>query len=428
MAPVRFGIVGVGGYARSYHTSISKLQKEGLARLVAVAENNQSAYRDQLADMLAQGTRIYDDFSEMLQREKVNLDFVALPIGIHLHATMTIEALKAGCHVICEKPVAATVQEVDRMIALTNKMRAIVIIGYQEIFSPSIRMLKVRIMNGRLGRVRSAKVKGGWPRSDSYYSRNNWAGKLRLGKNWVLDGIAMNAMAHYINNMLFLASQEPKISAIPNEVQAELYRAHPIESYDTITLRAKTNSGSQIYFVATHAPENESHPQMSLQCENGEVKWRFEDGATTIHYEDGSEEHFDNQNSDIRTEVFRNAIACVRGKDVPRCTLEMGRSHTLCMNGVHESCPQIISIPSDQIMRMDILDEAGKPTGDVKTIIRDVDALMEQAFSESKLFSELNVPWAQRTRAVSLDDYTRFPSQKWIHQQRHKLTALPHKQ
>lgn len=409
MEPVKFGIVGVGGYAESYHNSLSKLKKEGIARLVAVAENNQSAYRDQLAALRNQGIHIYDDFNEMLQREKPNLDFVALPVGIHLHAPMTIEALKAGCHVVCEKPVAPTIQDVDKMIAVKNEMKAIVIIGYQDIFSRSMRMLKQRILDGRLGKVHLAKVKGGWPRPDSYYCRNNWAGKLCIGKDWVLDGIAMNAMAHHINIMLFLCSQKAESTAGPISVHAELYRAHMIESYDTVTFKAELDTGSSLYFSATHASKEEFGPVMYLRCENGEVNWYFKKSATFIKYKNGTEEHFDNHNFDSRTDVFRNAIACLRKNEAPLSTLEMARSHILCINGIHESCPQIVSIPSNQIMRIDVPDE----TGDVKTIIRDIDSLIEQAFSEGKMFSEIGVSWAQKTKMFSLKYYTRFPSQKW---------------
>ncbi|MBN1350960.1 Gfo/Idh/MocA family oxidoreductase [candidate division KSB1 bacterium] len=409
MEPVKFGVVGVGGYAKSYHNSLAVLRNEGSAQLVALAENNQSAYPLEMKELRERGVRIYDDYFKMLHAEKGNLDFMALPVGIHLHAPMSIEAMNAGLNVICEKPVAATVQEVDAMIAVKKRTGAIVIVGYQEIFSPSIRALKERIMDGRLGAVKIAKTMGRWSRPDSYYQRNNWAGKLRLGEHWVLDGIAMNAMAHHVNNMLFLASPRAISTALPVEMTAELYRAHPIESYDSVTFRAKTDSGSTVFFAATHAPESECGPDLQLECVNGTATRSFVNGESVIKYKNGTSEQLDNHQIDDRTEVFRNAVACVLENHSPLSTLEMARAHTICMNGMHESCPEIVTIPPEEINISDLFDKQGKPTGDRSTTVRHIDRLLDRAFDQIKLLSELGVSWAKKSRKVPLEGYSKFP-------------------
>ena len=410
MKPVRFGMVGIGNYAQSYHHSIAQMKKEGFAELIAVAENRQENYRDEISRLKDDGVRMYDDYNELLRAEKGNIDFVALPIGIHLHAPMTMAALEAGFQVICEKPLTATVQKADEMMAARDRAKAIVLVGYQEVMSPSILKLKERIMDGRLGQVRLAKTMGRWPRPDSYYQRANWAGKLKVGSEWVLDGIAMNAMAHHVNNMLFLASPEPNATAQPIEVQAELYRAHQIESYDTVSLRSKVDSGSTVYFIATHAPETEYHPELRLECENGNARRDFVNGATVVSYNDGTEERFDDENLEIRTEVFRNAIACFRGEASPKSTLEMAKAHTLCMNGAHESCPDIATIPANFISRKPVLNEEGEPTEDMATFVTGIDSLMDTAFSEAKLFSEINAPWGRKTAPFSMKNYSAYPS------------------
>jgi len=196
-----------------------------------------------------------------------------------------------------------------------------VFIGFQEILSPSIRQIKERMTNGDLGKIHSIKLKGGWPRPDSYYTRNDWAGKLRSGTDWILDGPAHNAMAHYLNNMFYVASSEPAKSAVPVSIQAELYRARPIETYDTVCLRAKLDTGADLYFYASHCSETEFHPEMSIITDKASIIRKFENGATTIHYHDGHEEYFDDGATNPRREVFVSAIGTLQGKPEHYCSL-----------------------------------------------------------------------------------------------------------
>jgi predicted dehydrogenase len=402
MSKIRFGIVGIGGYAQIYHQAVAHLVGAGAAELVAVAEWQQENFPAEINRLKQAGVRIFKDYADLLRECAHDLDFVGLPVGIHLHAPMTIAALRAGLNVICEKPVAATVQDVEAMIAERDRAQKRVLIGYQEIYSASIQQIKKYVVTGKLGKVNRVKVKGGWPRGSSYYTRNAWAGKIRLKDTWVLDGPANNAMAHYINNMLYVACPEPNASAVPKKVWAELYRANAIETYDTIALKVALESGADLFFLASHCSETEFHPEMTVNCENGTVVRQFINGATKITWADGSVEEFDDAGENAREEVFRTAVSLLRGQAKPYCSLEIARAQTQCINGMHESCPEILQLPKSQI-------QIKSSENDTTLIIPGIDAIIEHAYAEDKLFAEMGVSWARPAVEFKLENYREFP-------------------
>ncbi len=409
MAPLRFAIIGIGGYAQVYHDAIAPLIAQGSAQLLGVAEYRPELFVEKINALKAKGTLIFQTFDDLMQQLGSQLDVVALPVGIHLHVPLSQQALAAGCHVICEKPVAATVQAVDALMHARDQAGKLVLIGYQEIYSHSIQEIKRRLLEGAFGKILSIKVQGGWPRPQSYYTRNNWAGKLKVQTEWVLDGPANNAMAHYINNMLFIAGPTPASSAQPVSVQAELYRANPIETYDTVALRAQLDCGAVLHFIASHVTETEFHPEMTIRTEQATIIRKFENGATTIQFIDGRVEKVDDQGINTRHEVFRTLVALVQGQPVPYCSLEIARAQTLCINGMHESCPRILPLPASEIYTRTLPPTSPGAKTDSVRVVRGLDQLIKRAYAEEKLFSELNLPWAKVQPAFKLKLYRNFP-------------------
>ena len=408
MTPVRFALVGIGGYAAVYHEALAQLIKSGKARLVAVAEWNQYRFSSQLHALRQSGVRIFKSYDEMLDQTGDSLDFVGLPVGIHLHAPMTIKALKKGVNVICEKPIAATVQEVDQMIQVRDAYRNQVLVGYQEIYSPSIQKIKSMMVEGKLGKLLAIKVKGGWPRPLSYYNRNQWGGRVRMAEHWVLDGIANNAMAHYLNNMLYVASDQPQESARPVNVCAELYRAWDIESYDTVTLRAQLDGGASLMFMASHCSETEFHPEMTLRCEKATLVRQLENGATDVSYHNGKSEQFDDGGLNARHHLFEVAVKRFHGATINYCSLEIARAQTLCINAMHESCPEIVNIPGKAIVKKKVMNPEHPKTGDYTKAITGMDQMIETAYTREKLFSEMDISWSQASTVFELNAYSHF--------------------
>ncbi|MGH7456593.1 MAG: Gfo/Idh/MocA family protein, partial [bacterium] len=338
-SPLCFVVIGLGGMAKAHLDAVAWLEKQGLAKLsgvVAIAIDRQR-FPELVQSLAARHIPLYESVENFLHIAANTADVLTVPIGIHQHVPASIAALRAGLHVYCEKPVAATIQEVDQLIAAQKSSGKLVGINFQNIYSASIQNLKMRICDGRLGELQSAAMICSWPRSRNYYARNDWAGRLRKNGDWILDSPVNNAMGHYLHNMLYLASSSRADSALPLEITAELYRAANIESCDTAALRVRCEKDVFVHSYMTLAGAPVYGPVMELTCENGKVTWQNFNGETSIRYRDGREESFDNGPPEWTYEGFGNFVRAIHGEEKLLCPPEVCRSHTLCVNGAHES-------------------------------------------------------------------------------------------
>ncbi len=410
--PIRIVVIGLGGMAKVHLDAVAWLEKQGLAKLsgVVAIEFDRQRFPELVESFVARHIPLYAAIEEFLQNAAGTADVLTVPIGIHQHVPVSIAALRAGLHVYCEKPVAATIQEVDQLIAAQKYSGNLVGINFQNIYSVSIQNLKARICDGRLGEMKSAALICSWPRSRNYYARNDWAGRLRKDGDWILDSPVNNAMGHYLHNMLYLASSSRADSALPLEITAELYRAANIESCDTAVLRVRCENDVLVHSYMTLAGTPVYGPVMELTCENGKVIWQNFNGETRIRYRDGSDEKFDNGPSEWTYEGFRNFVHAIHGEERLLCPPEVCRSHTLCVNGAHESCPVIQNFPSAEITA--VTDKEMPPPEAMAFFDRvpNLNMLLQRAFEQRKLLSEIGVPWSVAGEPLNLQNYDHFPA------------------
>jgi predicted dehydrogenase len=385
--PIRFSAVGARGYARTLLRYIQRLEEEGRGRLVAATLRNRAAYPEIAAGLEGQGVRVYDDYEAMLAACPGEVDVVVLPTAIHTHAPMAVAALQAGYHVFLEKPVAGSLAEVDQIIAARTRSAARdasgrqCAIGFQILYSRVIQTLKRYIVEGKLGRVQSMRILALWPRPPAYYARNSWAGRLTIDGRPVYDSPFNNALAHQIMNMLYLASPEPGAAAYPERVEAELYRAYDIESFDTGCMRAWTQDGVEVFFVASHACGTLVEPALQLVAERATVLSRL-DGDTIITHADAGQECI--EWGDFRMDMFHNVLDAVSGAvPKPICTLEVARTHVACIEALHRAA-SIVDVPAARVS----VGEGGQ------RVIDGIDEAAHRAWASGKLFSELGVRFA----------------------------------
>ncbi len=416
MAPIRFVVIGLGGFAEVHLNAVNWLEKQRLAKLAGVVaiEYDRGRFPEKIQQLVARHVPLYSSIEDFFQRGTNTTEVLTVPIGIHQHVPVSIKALAMGLHVYCEKPVAATIQEVDQLIAAQKRSGKLVAIGYQYICSNSIQQLKARIGDGRLGAVKSAALVCAWPRSDAYYARNDWAGRMKKDGYWVLDSPMNNAMAHYLENLLYLASTNRDEAAMPIEVTAELYRSRQLESCDTALLRINCDNGSLLHFFVTHCSATTFGPLMKLSCANGVAQWEKYNGETTIRYHHGDEEKFANTDEFWTFAGFRNFVQAICGETRLLCPPEVCRSHTLVINAAHESCPVITPFPAD-LIRTETAPEtipSPLPEGSFKRVAG-LDDLLLQAYENEKLFSAMHIEWAANGKTFQLKNYRDFPKDKF---------------
>ncbi len=143
---LRAGVIGLGMMGRA-HVRVWKDLVEGV-ELVAVADSDPDALRETTDAHAVHG---YPDAESLLAGESLDLVSVVVPTSLHLPTTLA--ALRAGAHVLVEKPIAATREEAEQMIEASRTANRMLTVGHIERFNPAIRELRRRLANGELGRI-----------------------------------------------------------------------------------------------------------------------------------------------------------------------------------------------------------------------------------------------------------------------------------
>lgn len=396
MEPIRFVVIGLGGYGLVHIDAVRWLARQGLGRLAGVVALpvDRAARPDMVATLQQEGVTLYESVEEFMSSGIHTADVLTVPIGIHQHVPVSVAAMEAGLHVYCEKPVAGTVQEVDQLIAARDRTRRHCAIGFQHIYSNSLRQLKARIQGGRLGTLTRATLFCGWPRSKQYFTRNEWTGRLRIGQDWILDSPANNANAHYLLNILYAGSHAAGAASIAS-LTAHLYRANPLESTDTVQLKMVTDEHVRMHVILTHANGAPHGPRMVFAGDRGTAYWQTDEGFTIVRYADGTVETFDNRLHDKwRYDGFKNFVEAIRGTAPVLCPPELARAQTLAVNLMHDSCPVIRTIDAHDITEGEDWEMFPPNTKGLFRRIRDIDPAMVVAVQEDAFFSELGLPWA----------------------------------
>jgi len=407
MQPVSFAVVGVRNFAWQHIRRIRELEKTGEARLAAVVIADREKNREIEQALRSEGLTIFESFRQLLEEGRGLVDIITLPTSIPSHYPLAAQAMRAGFNVVMEKPPVPTVQQADNLRRIEKETGQFCSVGFQFIHARSIRRLKEVILDGTLGSITGMACKGYWSRDVAYYNRNPWAGKNILAGQLVLDGPMHNALAHFLNNMLFLSGQDMDSSASLASVRAELYRSRGfITGDDTSCLEAVTDNGITIHFYVTHSPKNDQEPYMEIQGSRGTAVWHFNEHVVV---EAGGETmEFDNEGIDPWVEVMRTAARVHCGDlDKPYCTLENTRSFVAAINGAYQSARQILPIPDEYVR------ERGQ--GDAAAVeVKDIDEQMDEAFAKRKLLSDIGVPWAVGSRVFNLEGYDTFdPFAPW---------------
>ncbi len=403
---VQVAMVAIGGYGGTLAGHLIPIVEKGECRIVAAADTRLADLPKQAKTLREHGAELYTDAIEMLDAVKGECDAVFIATSIGSHAALTCAAAERGYHIHLEKPPAATIQEMDRMQQAVSEAGVICQVGFQATWSDELRFIEDRIAAGRLGRIESITVHAGWPRTREYYTRNNWAGRLKSGGNWVMDGPAMNALAHQVMNILLFASPEVGGYARPVSVRAELYAAGPVDSHDTAAIEIRTAKGPSLYFLGSHCSNERFGPIIEIRGEKGRATWRgFQE--TVISYDDGTQEQCEATRDAGRSSMVEGFLRALAGDDdsAVRCKLADARNFVLVLDGAHESSGRIHRIGEAFTRRVDA------DTDDARTVVEGLDELLVRGAESGALFSDLDgaPEWAVATEPFDLSDYRSFP-------------------
>jgi predicted dehydrogenase len=290
-APLRVGIIGLGGHAYTHHLTVMRLEEANEVRLICTCDPSPAGFHDEHSALQfsKRGVLFFDDYKAMLRTCAHQLDLVVIPTPLVLHAEMHRACVEAGIPCYLEKPPTLDEIELECMIETDRSARKKTLVGFNYIIEQARLAIKRRIISGEFGAIQRAHFMGFWSRPSAYFKRNAWSGKLMIGNNLVLDSCFGNALSHFVHNLLFWVGNTSLVSwGMTTEVRARLYRAHAIEGADTFFVEAIAN-GIQLRLVASHACEEKEVNTETVVCEHATI--RYEAGTIgEITWNDGRRE------------------------------------------------------------------------------------------------------------------------------------------
>ncbi|MGZ0708273.1 Gfo/Idh/MocA family protein [Coraliomargarita sp. W4R53] len=388
--PLQIGIIGASGYAGVLIDCLDKLIAAGEVCVSAAVIRSPDQIPERTAQLKADGCRIYTDWKDFLEQEVGKLDLCIIPTGIQYHKEMAVAALTAGYTVFLEKPIAATIEDAIAVAEAGRQSGGRITLGFQDLYMPSTRRVKDAVVYGEIGEIESICAIGLWPRNHDYYNRNNWAGCLKSGGSWVLDSPINNAFAHFVNLMLYWASPELGCSAGVSRLDAELYRARAIESFDTASFRMHTDCHVPIEFHASHSCESIHGPEILIKGSQGTIRWLMET-RIEITTSEGVEVIDLEHTMDVRRIMFAEVAKWVRG-DVTAavCPVSQALGHAVCVNLLHRGLP------------IHDVDSIISSTDPKQPAIEGIHEAFVKCFEQGGLLSENGIGWAQPASSTSL--------------------------
>jgi predicted dehydrogenase len=143
------------------------------------------------------GANAYTSIDDMLQNEP-GIDLVAICSPNGLHAEHSIKSLKAGFHVLCEKPMAISVHDCGEMIKTAEDSNRRLMIVKQNRFNPPVEAAKKLLREGSLGKVLSLQLNCFWNRNEDYY-KDSWKGTLDMD-----GGTLYTQFSHFIDLLYWM--------------------------------------------------------------------------------------------------------------------------------------------------------------------------------------------------------------------------------
>jgi predicted dehydrogenase len=238
--PIRVAVLGQGRSGLDIHCRwFSRAPRQ--YRLVAVADLLAERRRRARQEL---GCDAYADYGRVLEREDVELVVNALPS--HLHPRITVEALEAGHHVVCEKPLAWSVAELDKMIQAARQHRRRLLPFQQSRYAPHFQKMLQVIDSGVLGHIVQVSISySGFARRWDWQTLQEFKG-----------GNLLNTGPHALDQAMRLLGFKK-----PDQVLCALDRANTFgdaEDYVKVLLRTRNRPVIDLEISSCNAYPHES--------------------------------------------------------------------------------------------------------------------------------------------------------------------------
>ena len=337
-APIRIALVGCGRISRNHFEAIEKIDGLELAAVCDVVADRAQAAGERY------GVPWFETFDDLLGSARFDAVALCTPSGLHPKHGML--AASAGKHVICEKPMAISLDGADQLVSACDAAGVQLFVVKQNRLNPAIQLLKRAIDRERFGRIYLANTTVRWTRPQEYYDQAPWRG------TWEFDGGAiMNQASHYVDLIQWLVGPVESVMA----KTATLARRIETEDTGVAVLRFRSGAIGVIEVTMLTYPRN-LEGSITILGEKGTVKvggtavnrvehWAFAD------YDD-DDKLIDSASTNPPTVYgfghegyYRNVLAVLRGQAKAETDGRAGRKSLELILGIYESAKTGRDVP-----------------------------------------------------------------------------------
>lgn len=372
-------LVGARGYGVAHRRIIHGLQVAGRARLLGICNRGPV---EPLDDAPLDGVELFTDHREMLRATRPDVVVVATPA--HVRLPVAIDAARAGCHLLVEKPPVADLAEFAELTRVVDGADVACQVGFQALASPALAEVTAWLDAGRIGDVTHFSVSAAWWRPDSYFQRSDWAGRRELAGHRISDGALANQFSHGIAQALAIIAKAPGPSGF-SHLEFELYRTRDLEVEDTACLRLSRAVGPPLVAAVTVAADEFRHAEVTVHGGDSAVRLEYPTDRVCI----GTGEQW--RSVPGRPTLLKNLLDHRADPTVPLAApLASTRAVVALLDSVYSA--EVHRVPAEFLNQAD---------GGV--VIRGIAETVRLATARGALFSEMSVPWARRPDVVDFD-------------------------
>lgn len=223
---LRVGIVGCGAIARIRHIP-AFLKLKDQVQIHAVCDKNESLAKEAAANNGVPG--VYSDVTQMLAKEK--LDIIDICTPPQSHAAIAIEAIKSGCHLILEKPMALSSADCDKMLAIPRKNAQKICVIHNQLYYPPVLKARKLVSEGAIGDFIGLRIFMSDPQDEMIMRKDYWVHQLP-------GGVIGETGPHPVYKSIAFIG--PVVSA---DVSASRHLEHPWAPFDEFRINLEGQKG-----------------------------------------------------------------------------------------------------------------------------------------------------------------------------------------
>lgn len=302
----------------------------------------------------------YQDYQKMVEEMQPELISIATESGSHVE--IALYCIAHGVNVIIEKPMAMSINDADRIIALSNKNKVKVCACHQNRFNLAVQKLKKALEDGRFGKLSHGSIHVRWNRDANYYQQAPWRG------TWAQDGGAlMNQCIHGIDLLRWLMGGD--VVEVYGKTRQQFHDYLEAEDLGMAVVTFKNGAIATIEGTTNVYPRN-LEESLYIFGEKGTVKlggkstnnidvWEFADKTASDEEDAAFKEIASNVYGNGHTRLFADMIEAIEQDRHPYVDAYAGRSALETVLAIYKSSAENrpVKLPLEDCSTLDFKGE-----------------------------------------------------------------------